>query len=63
MPSPLTAPPAFGGVALRMRSDGATDRPANDHRLPARHRRAFLFQVTTMPDILASSLEMEARQC
>ena len=41
-----------------MRRDGATDRLANDHRLPARHWRAFLFQVSFMTQIL--SIERQA---
>jgi anthranilate phosphoribosyltransferase len=35
-----------------MRRDGATDRLTTDHRLPARHRRAFLFQVSFMSQVL-----------
>jgi anthranilate phosphoribosyltransferase len=38
-----------------MRRDGATDRLANDHRLPARHWRAFLFQVNPMNQIATLS--------
>jgi hypothetical protein len=60
-PAPLTS----GGAAGIMRRDGATDRLANDHRLPARHRRAFLFQVTNMTDIYVPSAanELETGQC
>src|SRR5512132_525515 len=53
MPSLLSVSPASGGAAGIMRRDGATDRLANDHRLPARQRRAFLFQVSFMSQILS----------
>jgi anthranilate phosphoribosyltransferase len=35
-----------------MRRDGATDRLTSDHRLPARHWRAFCFQVSIMSQVL-----------
>src|SRR5690348_18054455 len=53
MPSPLLRPLTSGGAGRPMRRDGATDRLTTDHRLPARHRRAFLFQVKIMTQILS----------
>src|SRR6185503_9821005 len=55
MPSPQPRPFTSGGVGRPMRRDGATDRLANDHRLPARHWRAFLFQVNPMNQIATLS--------
>src|SRR6185437_1231445 len=55
MPSPQPRPFTSGGVGRPMRRDGAIDRLANDHRLPARHWRAFLFQVNPMNQIVTLS--------